>query len=88
MSLISKSERHNILFINVGGHKDLHFCMYVQPKIVCCQLLRPLMDFVLTHTQWPTYEDDCKDRIMRSCKFYTSYGTLSWGAPCPTDTFL
>ena len=51
MSLISKSERHNILFINEGGHKDLHFCMYVQPKIVCCQLLRPLMDFVLTHTQ-------------------------------------
>jgi len=45
---------------------------YVQPKILCAQLLlHPLMDFVHTHTQWPTWhEDDRKDWILRCCKFY------------------
>ena len=44
------------------------------------QLLHRLMDFVHTHTQWPTWhEDDRNYRILRCCKFYMSYGTLSRG---------
>ena len=38
-------------------------CPYVCPEILCVQcLLHPLMDFVHTHTQWPTWhEDDRKE---------------------------
>jgi len=45
---------------------------HVQPEIMCAQLLlHPLMDFVHTHTQWPTwYGDDLKDGTLRYCKFY------------------
>ena len=55
---------------------------YVQPEIVCAELLiHPLMDFVHTHAQWPTWHgDDRKDGILRCSKFYMSYRTLSWGA--------
>jgi len=32
-----------------------------------------------THTQWPKWQgDDRKDWILRCCKFYMSYGTLSF----------
>ena len=39
---------------------------YVQPEIVCAQLLlHPLMDCVHTHTQWPTWhEEDSKYLIV------------------------
>jgi len=59
---------------------------YIQPEILCAQLLlHSLMDFVHTHTQWPTlHGDDRKDGILWCRKFYMSY----WGHPCPTDTFL
>ena len=60
----------------------LYVCPYVQLELMCLQLLlHSLMDFVHTHTQWPTWhEDDRKDWILRCCEFYMSYGTLSWGA--------
>ena len=59
---------------------------YIQPEILCAQLLlHSLMDFVHTHTQWPTlHGDDRKDGILWCRKFYMSY----WGHPCPTDTLL
>jgi len=40
-------------------------------NILCAQLLlHPWMNFVHTHTQWPTWhEDGRKDWILRSCKF-------------------
>ena len=48
-----------------GGHLDLHFSILTDvPKSCVCNLLllHPLMDFVYTHTQWPTWhEDDRKD---------------------------
>jgi len=48
-------------------------------EILCAQLLlHPLMDFVHTHTQWPTWhEDDRSDWILPHCKFYMSYAGLS-----------
>ena len=54
--------------------------LYVRPEILCAQLLlHPLVDFVHTHTQWPTWHgDDCKDWILRCYKVYMSYGTFSW----------
>jgi len=55
---------------------------YEQPLILCAQLfLHHLMDFVHANTQWPTWNgDEIKNRILRCCKFYMSYGTLSLGA--------
>ena len=51
---------------------------YVRPEILCVQfLLHPLMDFVHTHTHWPTgHEDDHNDCTLQCCKFYMSYGTF------------
>ena len=61
---------------------NLFYYKVYKGNILCAQLLlHPLMDFVNTHTQWPTcHEDDLEDWILRCCKFYMSYGTLSWGA--------
>ena len=67
---------------------DLHFS--VRTYVL---LLHPFMDFVHTHTQWPTWhEDDCKNWTLGCCKFYMSCGThmnndSSWrgeegGHPC------
>ena len=69
------------------GIKTCTFRLYIRPFIrttrhrMCTTPHTPLMDFVHTHTQWPTWHgDDRKDGILRCCKFYMSYRTLSWGA--------
>ena len=66
------------------SYRTLSFFYYIayRGKILCVLLLiHPFMDFVNTHTQWLTWqEDDRKDWILWCCKFYMSYGTLSWGA--------
>ena len=48
---------------------------YVRPEVLCAQLLlHTMMNFVHTHTQWPTWhEDDCKDWILWCCKFFLMY---------------
>ena len=49
-------------------HLSVH--PYVQPEILCAQLLHSLMDFVHTHTQWPTWhEDDCKTGFCDAASF-------------------
>ena len=69
------------------GIKTCTFRPNIRPFIrttqnrMCTTPHTPLMDFVHTHTQWPTWHgDDRKYGILRCCKFYMSYRTLSWGA--------
>ena len=68
----------------MGVHLDLLFSIRLSvrpPEILCVKLLlHPLMDFVQTHTQWPTWhEDDCKHWISHPCPTDFSRFTWSWG---------
>ena len=56
----------------------MHFSVRTSVPKLCAQLLlHPLMEFVHTHTQWPTWkEDDRKEGNWGCCQFYMSYGTF------------
>ena len=68
------------IFKSSGTLSFFYYIAY-RGKILCAQLLlHPLMDFVHTHTQWPTLPDvDLRDGILRCCKFYMRNETLSEG---------